>query len=275
MRRRLPHHHVAEQRRRGRQVAGDRGEVERRDRQHEALERAVLEPVPRAGRGARLLGEQPPREVHVVPPEVDQLAGGVDLGLVHGLGLAEHRRGVDGRPPRPGEQVGGAQEDRGAVVEGQLAPPGRRRPAASIAAVTSSSVALPSSPSTCRWLCGWTTSTRSPPPIRCSPPMVMVSSARSPARSLSLALQHAALLAARGVEPDRLVGGNRNVGDGIHRGSLPALARQLISSRPDPRSATVQALSSHETRAARFSRSGAAVPGWRTTGVRVLRRRPR
>ncbi len=55
-RRRLPHHGVAHQRRRGRQVAGDRGEVERGDRVDEALERPVLDPVPDAGGGDRLVG---------------------------------------------------------------------------------------------------------------------------------------------------------------------------------------------------------------------------
>ena len=48
-RRRLPDHRVAHQRRRGRQVAGDRGEVERRDRVDEALQRPVVDPVPHAG----------------------------------------------------------------------------------------------------------------------------------------------------------------------------------------------------------------------------------
>jgi hypothetical protein len=60
--------------------------------------------------------------VHVPAPEVDQLAGRVDLGLVGGLRLAEHRRGVERLPPRPGQQVGGAQEHRGPVVERQVAP---------------------------------------------------------------------------------------------------------------------------------------------------------
>ena len=125
---RLPDHDIAEQGGCGRQVAGDRREVERRDREHESLERAVLEPVPRAGRRPRLLGQQPPGVVHVVPPEVDQLAGGVDLGLVRGLGLAEDGSRVDGGAPRPGQQVGGAQEDGRAVVKGQLAPPWRGPP---------------------------------------------------------------------------------------------------------------------------------------------------
>ena len=61
-------------------------------------------------------------EVHVEAPEVDQLAGRVDLGLVGRLALAQHRRGVDPGAPRPGEQVGGLEQDGGAVVEGQVAP---------------------------------------------------------------------------------------------------------------------------------------------------------
>ena len=124
-RRRLPHHGVAHQRRRGRQVAGDRGEVERGDRVDEALQRPVVEPVPDAGGvGDRLLGQDLPGEVHVEAPEVDQLAGGVDLGLDGGLALAEHGRGVERVAPRPGEQVGGLEQDRGPVVEAQRPPGG-------------------------------------------------------------------------------------------------------------------------------------------------------
>src|SRR3712207_9139169 len=76
----------------GGQVAGDRGEVERRDRVDEALERTVVDPVPDAGRAHRLLGHDLAGEVHVVAPEVDQLAGAVDLRLVGGLRLTQHRR---------------------------------------------------------------------------------------------------------------------------------------------------------------------------------------
>ena len=54
-RRRLPDHRVAHQRGRGGQVAGDRGEVERGDGQHEALQRAVVQPVPHARPADRLL----------------------------------------------------------------------------------------------------------------------------------------------------------------------------------------------------------------------------
>ena len=122
-RRRLPHHRVAHQRRSGRQVAGDRGEVERRDRVDEALERAVVHAVPDAlGVQRRLLLEDLPGEVDVEPPEVDQLAGGVDLGLVRGLGLTEHRCGVELLAPRAGQQLGRLEQDRGAVVEGHRAP---------------------------------------------------------------------------------------------------------------------------------------------------------
>jgi hypothetical protein len=66
--------------------------------------------------------------VDVEPPEVDELARGVDLGLVGGLALPEHRRGVEGGPPRAGEQRRGLEEDRCAVVIGELAPHRRRIP---------------------------------------------------------------------------------------------------------------------------------------------------
>ena len=59
-RRRLPHDGVAHQRRRRREVAGDGREVERGDRQHEAVQRPVVEAVPHAGRGHRLLGKDLP-----------------------------------------------------------------------------------------------------------------------------------------------------------------------------------------------------------------------
>ena len=117
-RRRLPDHRVAHQRRRGRQVAGDRGEVERRDRVDEALERPVVGAVPDAGAvGDRLVGEDLLGVVDVEAPEVDQLAGGVDLGLERGLRLAEHGGGVEPLAPRAGQQVGGLEQDRAAVVE--------------------------------------------------------------------------------------------------------------------------------------------------------------
>src|SRR6476660_2427270 len=62
--------------------AGARGEVERRDRVDEALERPVVRAVPdAAGVRDRLVGQDRAREVHVEPPEVDQLAGRVDLRL--------------------------------------------------------------------------------------------------------------------------------------------------------------------------------------------------
>src|SRR5690606_3179838 len=60
--------------------------------------------------------------VDVEPPEVDQLAGGVDLGLPCGLGLTQHGRGVQPLAPGTGEQLRSTQEDRGALVEGEVAP---------------------------------------------------------------------------------------------------------------------------------------------------------
>ncbi len=60
--------------------------------------------------------------MHVEAQEVDQLAGRVDLGLLGGLGLAEHGGGGQGLAPGAGQQVGGLEEDRGAGVEGERLP---------------------------------------------------------------------------------------------------------------------------------------------------------
>jgi hypothetical protein len=124
-RRRLPYDGVAHQRGSGRQVAGDRGEVERRDRQDEAFQRAMVEAVPYARPGDRLLGKDLPGEMNIEPPEVDQLAGRVDLGLDRRFGLPEDGGAVQCRPPRPGKEIGGLQEDSGAVIERQRPPGGR------------------------------------------------------------------------------------------------------------------------------------------------------
>ena len=126
-RRGLPHDDVAHERGRERQVAGDGGEVERRDRVDEALERAVVEPVPDAGARRRLLLEQPPAEGDVEAEEVDQLAGRVDLRLVRRLGLAEHGRRVEPVAPRAGQQVGGLEQDRGPLVVRHRCPAGASR----------------------------------------------------------------------------------------------------------------------------------------------------
>ena len=120
--RRLPHHGVAHQCRRRRQVAGDRGEVERRDRVDETVEWAVVGPVPLPRAADRLLRQNLSGELGVEPPEVDQLAGRVDLGLVCRLGLPEHRCGSDLFPPGPREQIGGPQEHRGTLVERHCRP---------------------------------------------------------------------------------------------------------------------------------------------------------
>ena len=170
-RRGLPDDRVAHQGRRGRQVAGDRGEVERRDRVDEALERAVVGAVPDAGAvGDRLLGEDLPGVVDVEAPEVDELAGRVDLGLEGGLRLAEHGRRVEPLPPRTGEQVGGLEEDRRTRSSNGIA---RHIGAASSAALTAASasrvVEFFSTPSTCWWSWGCTTLISAPPPLRRRP----------------------------------------------------------------------------------------------------------
>ena len=83
--------------------------------------------VPDARRRDRLLGVDVAREGDVEAPEVDQLAGGVDLGLDRGLRLAEHGGGVQCRAPGTGQQVGCLEQHRGPVVEGHVAPARCRR----------------------------------------------------------------------------------------------------------------------------------------------------
>ncbi len=119
----LPHHGVAHQRGGRGEVPGDGGEVERRAREDEALERAGLEQVPDPRAGDGLLGGDLPGEVHVEAEEIHELAGGVDLGLVRGLALAEHRRGADGGAEARGQEIGGLEE------HGGPRRPRQRRPA--------------------------------------------------------------------------------------------------------------------------------------------------
>jgi hypothetical protein len=64
----------------------------------------------------------PGHEVHVEAEEIDELAGGVDLGLERGLRLAEHRRGVERRAVLAGEKIGSLQE------HGRAGFPRQRRP---------------------------------------------------------------------------------------------------------------------------------------------------
>ncbi len=118
----LPDDRVSHQRSRCGEVAGDRGEVEGRDGEHEPLERPVLDPVPDARRRLGLLLVDPPHVGGVEAPEVGELAGGVDLRLMGGLRLAEHRGGVECRAPRPGEQLCRAEEDGGPLLPGGSRP---------------------------------------------------------------------------------------------------------------------------------------------------------
>ena len=167
----LPDDGVSHQRGGRREVAADRGEVERRHREHEALERPVLQPVPHARRGDRLLLVDARHVLDVEAPEVDQLAGGVDLGLVCRLRLAEHRRGVERLPPRAGEELGGTKQDRRALLPGRARPVlprvGRSRDRA--LDLLRAALVRPSA-STCERLCGSTASNVLP--VRISSPPI-------------------------------------------------------------------------------------------------------
>ena len=164
--RRLPHHHVAEQRGRGRQVPGDRGEVERRDREHEALERPVLHPVP--GARARTPAARP------------AAAGRRRRCTARSRSARRRRRSPPGRPTWTGrgpsrrsasratgpasrsaarrKTAARSSNDSARQAAGRAAGGGDRRDHVRVGGVASS-------PRTCRKLCGCTTATRSPDPM--------------------------------------------------------------------------------------------------------------
>ena len=126
-RRRLPDDRASHERRRRGEVPADAAEVEGADREDEALEWPVLQAVPDPGRRVRLLRVDAQHEVDVVAPEVDHLAHGVDLGLVRGLRLVQHRGRVQRGAPWPGEELGRAEEHRRALVPRHPRPVGVRR----------------------------------------------------------------------------------------------------------------------------------------------------
>ena len=143
--------------------------------------------VPHAGRGDRLLGVDLPGEGHVEAPEVDQLAGRVDLGLDRGLGLAEHGGGVQGGAPRAGQQVGGLEQHGRPVVEGHR-PPLRRGRLGGVDGGPGVLVGRPAHACPARGAGCAAGRPRSRPrqPNRCSPPIAMVSSRGSLAIRLSV-----------------------------------------------------------------------------------------
>src|SRR5207253_10367209 len=104
-------------------------EVEWRDGVHEPFERAIVEVIPYPGDRQRLLGVDPLGVVDVEAEEVDQLTGGIDLRLMHGLRLPEHCGRVDDGPVARGEEIRGLEKDRGPPLEPPRRPfpPGRLR----------------------------------------------------------------------------------------------------------------------------------------------------
>jgi len=54
--------------------------------------------------------------------KIDEFGGRIDLGLVDCLGLAEHGRGIQRRPPRSGGEIGGLEKNRRALLPGTPRP---------------------------------------------------------------------------------------------------------------------------------------------------------
>ena len=104
------------------QIGGDGGEVERRDGEHEAFQRAVFGTVQLVVGRSGLLGVELAGVVVVVAEKVDGLAGAVDLGLETVLRLAEHGGGVDAGAVLGGQHLGDACHDGGALVPRRVLP---------------------------------------------------------------------------------------------------------------------------------------------------------
>ena len=218
--------------RRRRQVRADRGEVERADRQHEPLERPVLEPVPDAGRGDRLLLVDSPQEAGVEAPEVAGLAGRVDLGLVGGLRQVQHRRRVQRVPPRPREQLRGAQEDGDALLPRGAAPVAPRLPRRRDRRLH----LAPARPGARRRARGRgrgaSTAWRSVPVRTSRPPITHASSGRSPRIASSRRLQAFPLGRPRRVGADRLVDGHGRLEDPVSAHTGMVRSRHTWQSSP-------------------------------------------
>ena len=186
-------------------LRADRREVERADREDEPLERAVLEAVPHTRRRRRLLLVDADEVLGVEAEEVDHLARGVDLGLVRGLRLAEHRRRVERRPPRArrGARRRAGRPRRARATASATIRRGLRAPPRSPARRATASP-FATSASTWSRLCGITASKVAPVSTR-SPPITSGIWSRSADIALEPRLQLRALRRARLVALDRLV----------------------------------------------------------------------
>ena len=119
---RLPYHGVAHQDGRHREVRCDGGEVERGQREDEALEGTVFHAVDLVGTALGLDAVDFGSKSGVVAQEVDRLTCGVDLCLIEILALPEHTGGIDDRTVFAGQQVCNFQHDGGSDSPVQLSP---------------------------------------------------------------------------------------------------------------------------------------------------------
>ena len=169
--RRLPHDGAAHHRRRRRQVGADRREVERRDGEHEALERARLELVPHARRRERLLRRRCARRSAQFQRQksIDSQAASISAwcavfdwpSMVAALRIGAILRR---------QQLGRAQEDREPLVERRRRPRRlRRQRGVDRRLHVVGRRPAPPSPSTFLCACGERTSAM-PAPLRRSPP---------------------------------------------------------------------------------------------------------
>jgi hypothetical protein len=86
------------------------------------FQRAVIHAIPGPGRRHGLCLLELLAEVDVPAPEIDQLAGSIDFGLLHTLALAQDGRRVEAVTERATQQICRPKEHRSARLPGRSGP---------------------------------------------------------------------------------------------------------------------------------------------------------
>ena len=118
----FPDNGIAHLRRRRREIGPDRCEIERRNGINEAFQGPVIHAIPHERRTHRLVIVNLLGEVSIESQEIDRLANRIDFGLMDGLALIEHRRGVDRVAPRCRHEIGCTEKNRSAIFQAPRRP---------------------------------------------------------------------------------------------------------------------------------------------------------
>ena len=102
---RLPHHHIAHERRCRTQIRCNGREIKRSDREDEPFQSAVFHAVPNAVLTVRLNILNFLKEIRVKAQEINQLTGRVNFSLENVLGLCQHGGHIDFGAVGSGNQI--------------------------------------------------------------------------------------------------------------------------------------------------------------------------